>query len=83
MMKELVKIWLKVDTTDTDGDEAWSTLEHLEVENSWFGTEEGSGDEWCGAALWVEKDRANEVLSHYLSQERVLEAKIEVDEMGE
>ena len=83
---------LKIDIAGTVGDEAWRRLRHFdEIKSASFGAQHGSSGEcrhapeaphargeWRGAAIRLETPLlAQYAVSHYLEQERVMDADIE------
>ena len=83
---------LKIDVAGTRGDEAWRQLQHFgEIQGAFFGPEFGSSGpcrhaenvphgkgEWRGAEILVATSLvAQYAISHYLEQERVLDADVE------
>lgn len=82
---------LKVDLSGTVGNEAWDNLRHFgEIERASFGPQFGSSGpckhatgtphakgEWMGAEIRVQTPLlAQYAVSHYLEQERVLDADV-------
>lgn len=87
----MTTIRLKIDVSGTVGDEAWRELRHFdEVQSADFGPQFGSGSrcnhpldaphakgEWIGAEARVQTPLLGQyAVSHYLEQERVLDADI-------
>jgi hypothetical protein len=83
---------LKIDVSNTIGDEAWRELRHFDqIQSSDFGPQFGSGGrcnhapdqphangEWIGAEIRLQTPLlAQYAMSHYLEQERVLDADVE------
>jgi len=83
---------LKIDLGDTVGDEAWRGIRHFnEAQAAFFGPEFGSSGpcehnsnephrrgEWRGAEVLVANSlMAQYAVSHYLEQDRVLDADVE------
>ena len=83
---------LKIDIAGTVGDEAWRRLQHFaEIQSASFGPQHGSSGEcrhasetphargeWRGAAIRVQTPLlAQYAVSHYLEQERVMDADVE------
>jgi len=83
---------LKIDISGTVGDEAWKQIRQFEeIQSASFGPEDGtSGEckhpptaphakgEWWGALIKVRDPLlAQYAVSHYLEQERVLDADVE------
>ena len=83
---------LKIDISGTVGDEAWRRIEPFgEVQAAFFGPEFGSSEpckhppdkphaegEWRGAEVLVASGLIGQyAMSHYLQQERVLDADVE------
>ena len=83
---------LKIDIAGTVGDEAWRRLRHFdEIQSASFGPEYGSSGEcrhapeaphargeWRGAAIRLQTPLlAQYAVSHYLEQERVMDADVE------
>ncbi len=86
------KIKLKIDIAGTVGDEAWRRLRHFdEIQSASFGPQHGSSGEcrhppeaphargeWRGAAIRLPTPLlAQYAVSHYLEQERVMDADVE------
>jgi hypothetical protein len=82
---------LKIDISGTVGDEAWRQLRHFaEIKGAAFGPQFGSNGpcphpvhaphpkgEWCGAEIQLHTPLlAQYAVSHYLEQERVLDADV-------
>ncbi len=82
---------LKIDVSGTVGDEAWRGLRQFdEIQSAAFGPKFGSGGacehaadqphakgEWMGAEIRLETPLlAQYAVSHYLEQERVLDADV-------
>lgn len=83
---------LKIDIAGTIGDEAWQRLRHFdEIQSASFGPQYGSSGEcrhapeaphprgeWRGARVRLESPLlAQYAVSHYLEQERVMDADVE------
>ena len=83
---------LKIDVSGTRGDEAWRELNHFDqIQSADFGPQFGSGGrcnhapdaphgkgEWLGAEIRLQTPLlAQYAMSHYLEQERVLDADVE------
>ena len=83
---------LRIDIAGTTGDEAWQRLRHFdEIQSASFGPQHGaSGEcrhapqaphargEWRGARIHLETPLlAQYAVSHYLEQDRVLDADVE------
>jgi hypothetical protein len=83
---------LKIDVSGTIGDQAWRDLRHFEqVQSADFGPQFGSGGrcnhapdqphrkgEWIGAEIRLQTPLlAQYAMSHYLEQDRVLDADVE------
>jgi hypothetical protein len=83
---------LKIDLAGTVGDEAWRRLRHFEeIQSASFGPQHGSSGEcqhapqtphargeWRGARIRLETPLlAQYAVSHYLEQDRVLDADVE------
>jgi hypothetical protein len=83
---------LKIDLAGTVGDEAWRRLRHFEeIQSASFGPQYGSSGEcrhapeaphargeWCGATIRLQTPLlAQYAVSHYLEQERVMDADVE------
>ena len=90
--KSMPDVRLKIDIAGTDGDEAWRQIHQFdEIQSAAFGPEYGtSGEckhaptaphlkgEWRGALIKVRDPLlAQYAMSHYLEQERVLDADVE------
>ncbi|HEY6182387.1 MAG TPA: hypothetical protein VIW67_09090 [Terriglobales bacterium] len=86
------KILLKIDVSGTIGDEAWKSLrQYDEIKSTAFGPQFGSSGtckhdpasphgkgEWIGAEIELQTPLlAQYAISHYLEQERVMDADIE------
>jgi hypothetical protein len=82
---------LKIDIAGTVGDEAWSEIQQFDqMQSADFGPQFGSGgrcnhspdaphakDEWIGAEIRLATPLlAQYAVSHYLEQERVLDADV-------
>jgi hypothetical protein len=82
---------LKIDIAGTVGDEVWRKLRHFEeIKSADFGPQFGSGGrcnhavnaphqkgEWLGAEIRLQTPLlAQYAMSHYLEQERVLDADV-------
>ncbi len=85
------KIRLKIDVSGTVGDEAWRKLRQFgEIQSAAFGRQFGSSghcnhapgaphgkNEWIGAEIGLQTPLlAQYAVSHYLEQERVLDADV-------
>ena len=84
----MTTIHLEIDIAETEGDDAWPSLDHPDqITDSWFGNEEGSSGpchhgldephdegEWCGAWVECEPEHVADVLNVYRRQHRVLSA---------
>jgi hypothetical protein len=85
------KVLLKVDVSGTVGNEAWTSLrQYDEIKSASFGPQFGSGGpckhdlssphgkgEWIGAEIELQTPLlAQYAMSHYLEQERVLDADV-------
>ncbi|HEV2022096.1 MAG TPA: hypothetical protein VGQ94_06165 [Terriglobales bacterium] len=83
---------LKIDIAGTVGDEAWRRLRHFdEIQGASFGPQHGSSGEcrhgpeaphargeWRGAAIRLQTPLlAQYAVSHYLEQDRVMDADVE------
>lgn len=83
---------LKIDVSGTIGDEAWSEIHQFDqIKSADFGPQYGSGrrcnhlpdqphgkGEWVGAEIQLQTPLlAQYAMSHYLEQERVLDADVE------
>ncbi|HVZ61513.1 MAG TPA: hypothetical protein VG892_12085 [Terriglobales bacterium] len=83
---------LRIDISGTVGDEAWRNLKHFgEAQAAFFGPEFGSSGscthsadtphpdgEWQGAEVLVATSLLGQyAMSHYLEQDRVLDADVE------
>jgi hypothetical protein len=83
---------LKIDISNTIGDAAWNELHHFDqTQSADFGPQYGSGGrcnhspdqphakgEWIGAEIRLQTPLlAQYAMSHYLEQERVLDADVE------
>lgn len=83
---------LKIDVSGTVGDEAWRQIKQFEqIQSASFGPQFGSGGrgnhapnephgkgEWIGAEIKLQTPLlAQYAMSHYLEQERVLDADVE------
>lgn len=88
----MATVRLQIDVSGTVGDEAWRGIAHFgEILEARFGAEHGSSGrcahppgvphgkgEWIGAIIRVQTSLvAHYAMSHYLQQERVLDADIE------
>lgn len=87
----MAKIRLKIDVSGTIGDEAWKNLrQYDEIKSAAFGPQFGSSGckhdasaphakgEWIGAEIELQTPLlAQYAMSHYLEQERVLDADVE------
>jgi hypothetical protein len=82
---------LKIDVSGTVGDEAWREIKPFDqIQSTGFGPQFGSGgrcdhapdaphgkDEWIGAEIKLQTPLlAQYAVSHYLEQERVLDADV-------
>ena len=87
----MTKVRLKIDVSGTIGDEAFRNLNHYEeMQSAHFGPQFGSSElcqhppgsphpkgEWIGAEIHVQTPLlAQYAVSHYLEQERVLDADV-------
>jgi hypothetical protein len=87
----MTKLRLKIDVSGTVGDEAWKNLhQYDEIKSATFGPQFGSSGpckhdanaphgkgEWVGAEIELETPLlAQYAMSHYLEQERVLDADV-------
>lgn len=86
----MAKVRLKIDVGGTTGDEAWRNLKHFEqFESAEFGQRFGGSmcrhaaymphakGEWIGAEITVQTPLlAQYAVSHYLEQDRVLDADV-------
>jgi hypothetical protein len=87
----MTTVRLKIDVSGTIGDEAWRGLRQFdEIQSAAFGSKFGSGGtckhapdqphpkgEWIGAEIRLETPLlAQYAVSHYLEQERVLDADV-------
>ena len=87
----MTTVKLKIDVSGTIGDEAWRNLRQFgEIQSAAFGAKFGSGGtckhasaqphakgEWIGAEIRLETPLlAQYAVSHYLEQERVLDADV-------
>jgi hypothetical protein len=87
----MTTVRLKIDVAGTVGDEAWRELKHFDpIQSADFGPQFGSGGrcnhaigqphakgEWIGAEIRVQTPLlAQYAISHYLEQERVLDADV-------
>jgi hypothetical protein len=85
---------LKIDVSGTIGDEAWREIHQFDqIQSADFGPQFGSGGrcnhapdaphakgEWIGARIRLQTPLlAQYAMSHYLEQERVLDADVEDD----
>ena len=83
---------LKIDVSGTVGDAAWREIQHFDqIQSADFGPQFGSGGrcnhapdaphakgEWIGAEIRLQTPLlAQYAMSHYLEQERVLDADVE------
>ena len=72
---------LKIDVSGTTGDEAWRGLKQFDqIQSADVGPQFGSGPkgEWIGAEIRLQTPLlAQYAMSHYLEQERVLDADVE------
>ena len=88
----MAKLKLKIDVSGTTGDEAWKDLrQYDEIKSAAFGPEFGSSGpckhdaafphgkgEWIGAEIELHTPLlAQYAISHYLEQERILDADVE------
>jgi hypothetical protein len=86
------KILLKIDVSGTVGDEVWKNLrQYDEIKSASFGPQFGSNGackhdssaphgkgEWIGAVIELQTPLlAQYAMSHYLEQERVMDADVE------
>ena len=86
------RVKLKIDIAGTVGDEVWRRLRHFdEIQSASFGPQHGSSGEcphppgaphargeWRGAIIRLQTPLlAQYAVSHYLEQERVIDADIE------
>ena len=86
------RVRLKIDVSGTVGDEAWREIQpYDQIQSTDFGPQFGSGGrcnhapdaphakgEWIGAEIQVQTPLlAQYAISHYLEQERVLDADVE------
>ena len=91
-LESMTVLKLKIDVSGTVGDAAWRELNHFEqIQSADFGPQFGSGGrcnhapdqphnkgEWIGAEIRLQTPLlAQYAMSHYLEQERVLDADIE------
>jgi hypothetical protein len=69
---------LKIDVSGTVGDAAWREIRQFDqIQSADFGPQFGSG-EWIGAEIKLQTPLlAQYAMSHYLEQERVLDADVE------
>ena len=87
----MAKVRLKIDLSGTVGDEAWRQLKQFdEIQGAAFGPQFGSSGncghsasaphpkgEWAGAEIRLQTPLlAQYAVSHYLEQERVLDADV-------
>ena len=87
----MTKLKLKIDVSGTTGEEAWKNLRQFdEIKSAKFGQQFGSSGackhdstsphgkgEWIGAEIELQTPLlAQYAMSHYLEQERVLDADI-------
>jgi hypothetical protein len=87
----MAAIRLKIDVAGTVGDQAWRGLQHFDqIQSAEFGPQFGSGGpchhpanaphakgEWMGAEIRLQTPLlAQYAVSHYLEQERVLDADV-------
>jgi hypothetical protein len=85
------KVRLKIDLSGSTGNEAWSQLKHFdEIQSASFGPQFGSSGlchhdshsphpkgEWMGAEITLQTPLlAQYAVSHYLEQDRVLDADV-------
>ena len=82
---------LKIDVSGTVGDEAWREIKQFDqIQSAEFGPQYGTSahnhtpdkphgkGEWIGAKIWLQTPLlAQYAISHYLEQERVLDADVE------
>ena len=79
---------LKIDVAGTVGDEAWRQIKQFDqIQSADFGPQFGSGGrcnhahakgEWIGAEIRLQTPLlAQYAISHYLEQERVMDADVE------
>lgn len=88
----MATVRLKIDLAGTVGNEAWDALQHFDgITEARFGPEYGSSGacrhaalaphvagEWAGAIVLCETSLlAQYAMSHYLHQERVMDADVE------
>lgn len=88
----MASVRLKIDISGTVGDEAWRGIRHFgEIQSIEYGAQHGSGGEckhppdqphakgeWRGAVIRLQTPLlAQYAMSHYLEQERVLDADVE------
>jgi hypothetical protein len=87
----MTKLKLKIDVSGTTGDEAWKNLrQYDEIKSTAFGPQFGSSGckhdatsphgkgEWIGAEIELQTPLlAQYAMSHYLEQERVMDADVE------
>jgi hypothetical protein len=87
----MATVRLKIDVSGTRGDEAWKNLKQFDqIQNAAFGPQLGSSGpckharsephakgEWIGAEIRVQTPLlAQYAVSHYLEQDRVLDADV-------
>jgi hypothetical protein len=87
----MATVRLKIDVSGTTGDEAWKQIQQFDqIQSADFGPQFGSGGrcnhapnaahnkgEWIGAAIQLQTPLlAQYAVSHYLEQERVLDADV-------
>jgi hypothetical protein len=90
--KSMSTLRLKIDVSGTVGDEAWREIKQFDqIQSADFGPQFGSGGrcnhapdaphgkgEWIGAEIRLQTPLlAQYAMSHYLEQERVLDADVE------
>ncbi len=90
-MTSMSKVRLKIDVGGTVGDEAWRGIQQFDpIQSAAFGPQYGSSGckhpagaphakgEWIGALITLRDPLlAQYAVSHYLEQERVLDADVE------
>jgi hypothetical protein len=91
-MNSMSILKLKIDVSGTVGDAAWREMNHFEqIQSADFGPQFGSGGrcnhatdaphgkgEWIGAEIRLQTPLvAQYAMSHYLEQDRVLDADVE------
>ena len=90
-MDEMSTVRLRIDVAGTIGDQAWTSLQQFDpIQKAAFGPQFGSSGpckhppdaphtkgEWIGAEITVQTPLlAQYAVSHYLEQERVLDADV-------